>query len=144
MAAQIATGVIEGLLAAAAATPDLEICGLLTGQGMAIERAIPAANVSDDPEDSFEIDPAALIAAYRTQRAGGARILGCYHSHPCGPASPSPRDTAAAEPGHLWLIMAGGRARLWRMAANGFTEIAIHAMARNDGAAPARRRMTAR
>lgn len=93
-----------------------EICGLLFGTGERITEARAAANVSASPSDSFELDPAALFAALRVERAGGARLLGHYHSHPIGPPAPSPRDAAAAagEAGRLWLILGAGRARLWR------------------------------
>lgn len=108
---------LQTLQAAAAAQPDREICGLLFGTFDRIEEARAADNVADDPRATFEIDPAALIAAYRAQRAGGARLTGHYHSHPSGSAAPSPRDLAAAEPGRLWLILGGGEARLWEAVA---------------------------
>ncbi|MEH3106100.1 MAG: M67 family metallopeptidase [Sphingomonas fennica] len=136
MTATIATGLVAELLAAAARRPDEEICGLLIGEGGDIRRALPAANVSPRPADSFEIDPAVLIAALRAERAGGPAVLGCYHSHPRGPAIPSPRDLAAAEPGRLWLILAGDVARLWRRHAEDFTEVAFHAMAADGPAGP--------
>ncbi len=77
--------------------------------------AVETANVSPDPSTTFEIDPAALFSAIRAERAGGPRILGHYHSHPNGSATPSARDAAMAlQPGRLWLIVAAGEARLWR------------------------------
>jgi proteasome lid subunit RPN8/RPN11 len=109
----IARELLDTIRAAAAAEPGREVCGLLFGDADRIVAAAPAANVADDPADSFEIDPAALFAALRAERAGGARIVGHYHSHPNGRPDPSPRDAAAAEPGRLWLIVAGGEARLW-------------------------------
>lgn len=130
---RIATGLVDRLLAEAALSPAVEICGLLIGRPDAIEAAIPAANVSPAPADSFEIDPAVLIAAHRAERAGGPLVLGCYHSHPLGPAAPSARDRAAAEHGRLWLILGGGEARLWRMARDGFTEIAFPRAPADEG-----------
>ena len=67
------------------------------------------------PETRFEIDPATLFAALRAERAGGAKIVGYWHSHPSGDASPSATDAAMAAPdGKLWLIVAGEEVRLWR------------------------------
>jgi proteasome lid subunit RPN8/RPN11 len=100
-------------LAEAAAAPNREVCGLLFGEADAITAAEPAANVADDPAQSFEVDPRALFAAYRAERTGGAKLVGHYHSHPNGLATPSARDAAAAEPGWLWMIVAGEEATLW-------------------------------
>ncbi len=102
------------MIAAATASPDAEICGLLLGQGDVVSAIIPCANVASDPSDSFEIDPRALIAAHRAARAGGPAVLGHYHSHPRGPASPSRRDVDAAEPGSYWIIIGAGGIGCWR------------------------------
>ena len=82
------------LLALAAAEPEREVCGLLFGGSERIDAIQPCANVSENPADSFEIDPAALIAAHKDARAGGRRLIGCYHSHPNGVPEPSARDAA--------------------------------------------------
>ena len=119
MTVAIARRLLDAILAAAAADPGHEICGLLFGDEGAIRRAEPAANLSSSPADSFEVDPQALFAAIRAERAGGERLIGHYHSHPHGRAEPSPRDAAAAEPGRLWLIVGGGEARLWRSGRGG-------------------------
>jgi desampylase len=71
----------------------------------------------------FELHPATLIAAHRAQRQGGPRVMGHYHSHPSGCAEPSAQDVADAEPGSLWMILGGGRARLWRAGQEGFGEV---------------------
>ena len=98
----------------------LEICGILRGDGGCITVAQPAPNVAADPARHFEIDPAALFAALRDARRGGAAVLGWYHSHPSGRADPSATDAAqAAADGMLWLILGGGAARLWRAVAQG-------------------------
>ena len=107
MRIEIATGLIDAVIALAAADAGREVCGLLFGTPGRIADFAPAANVADDPATTFEIDPAALFAAHRAARAGGPAIIGCYHSHPSGRAWPSPRDAAGAEPGHYWLIVAG-------------------------------------
>ncbi len=101
-----------------AAGEAAEICGLLTGSAGSgayrIEGHIAAANVAPDPARHFELDPAVLIVAHRAARAGGAQVIGHYHSHPSGLAMPSATDAACAAPdGSLWLIIADGTARLW-------------------------------
>lgn len=103
--------------------PD-EKCGLLRGRGHRVLRAVPAANVAADPFTTFEIDPAALIAAHRAgRRRGGLELLGYYHTHPTGNAWPSETDAACAAPdGKLWLIAAPGEALLFRAVDSG----AIH------------------
>jgi proteasome lid subunit RPN8/RPN11 len=113
MAMRISRSLLRQILADAAAAPNREVCGLLFGEADAITAAEPAANVADDPAQSFEVDSRALFAAYRAERAGGVKLVGHYHSHPNGVATPSARDAAAAEPGWLWMIVAGGEATLW-------------------------------
>ncbi|MGN6269874.1 MAG: M67 family metallopeptidase [Sphingomonas sp.] len=123
MRVEISSAALQQIAAAAAASPDREICGLLFGTTDAIDHAEPCANVATDPERAFEIDPGALIAAHKAMRLGGAVLVGCYHSHPDGTAIPSPRDAAAAAPdGWLWLIAAGRDVTAWRAVAAGRIE----------------------
>lgn len=128
MAVTIASKLVAQIVAEANASPQREICGLLTERGV-----LSCRNVSPQPETRFEIDPAALIAALRAERAGGERVIGCYHSHPGGIAEPSVRDAADAAPnGWLWLIVgAGGTVRAWRAVEKGavhgrFDPVALH------------------
>ena len=126
MAVEISRALLARLREAAADSPHAEICGLLFGACNRIEAAVPAANVAAHPARTFEIDPAALIAAHRAERAGGARLIGHYHSHPGGSAHPSATDAAMAEPGRLWLILGTEEALLWRAEAEGaFRPIAM-------------------
>ena len=112
------------LLAEAAAAFPHECCGLLFGTPDRIDAAQPCANVAGNPLTTFEIDPAALIAAERGSRGGGPRLLGYYHSHPHGHAEPSVRDAMdCARDGRLWLIVAGDTITAWRATEGG----ALHA-----------------
>jgi proteasome lid subunit RPN8/RPN11 len=100
---------------AEAAWPE-ECCGLLSGAGLSVAAAHPCRNLAAEPAHAFEVDPQAwLDLRAALARAGrGETIIGCYHAHPDGTASPSARDLAEAwEPGFLWLVVAvaGGRAR---------------------------------
>lgn len=108
--------------AALAAMPH-ECCGLLlsTVPGGAVDSLVEARNVAPDPERRFEVDPATLLAAHRAWRAGGPAIVGCYHSHPSGPAIPSATDATMADPAiPLWLICGspGLEMRLWQIVAH--------------------------
>lgn len=122
MIARISSSLHARLLALAAAEPEREVCGLLLGAGtdLRITALHPAANVAPDPATRFEIDPAALFAVLRGERAGGPALLGHYHSHPRGAAVPSPCDAALAhDPGRLWLICGGGAVTAWQAVPGG-------------------------
>lgn len=123
MRVRISSAVVEQITALAGASPSAEICGLLLGRDDLIERAAPCRNVAAEPARRFEIDPAALIAAHRAMRDGGAQMLGHFHSHPAGRAIPSARDAdAAAADGMLWLIAGGGELTAWRAVSDGAIE----------------------
>jgi desampylase len=114
MFVRISSESIAAIRAHAAETPDLEVCGLLFGTVEVVKTVQRCANVSDTPATRFEIDPAALIAAHKAQRAGGARVIGHYHSHPNGACAPSAADANSADAvGRLWLIIAGDEIGLW-------------------------------
>jgi len=120
MRARISRCVVELIQRAAAEAAPREACGILFGADDEITGCQVTDNVSEIPETQFEIDPAALFAALRAERAGGARIAGYWHSHPGGDASPSAMDAAMAVPdGKLWLIVAGADVRLWRAVGDG-------------------------
>lgn len=119
MGLRISSCVIALLHRAAAEAAPLEACGLLFGAN-GVERASVEANVSDDPTRRFEIDPAALIAALRAERGGGDKVIGYWHSHPSGDATPSATDAAmAAADGKLWVIVAGDAVTAWRAGTGG-------------------------
>ena len=109
----------------AANSAPQECCGIFTGTANRITAAQPAANVHPSPESHFEIDPAALIAAHRAARDGGAQVLGYYHSHPDGPARPSAEDRAQASgDGRIWAIIGKDLdVTLWRDDENQFTPL---------------------
>ncbi len=105
---------------AAAAFPE-ECCGLIegtrSGETVIALALHPTANLAA-AQDRFEIDPAAHIALLRSLRGTGRSIVGCYHSHPGGPAQPSPRDReGAADERFVWLIQAVSEAGPGELAA---------------------------
>src|SRR3546814_13447183 len=99
MRARISSTLLRRIIDEATASPGAEVCGLLFGSPHRIDAAQPCRNVALDPADRFEVDPAALRAAHKATRAGGAAKEGCYHSHPDCPPEPSARDAAAGAPG---------------------------------------------
>jgi proteasome lid subunit RPN8/RPN11 len=92
---------------ALAASPR-ECCGLMEGARKADSVSVitlhETRNIAAQP-NRFEIDPTDHFRILRGARAKRTRIVGCYHSHPNGSATPSPRDYAGAgEEGFIWLI----------------------------------------
>ena len=88
--------VLSSLIAQARRTPDVEICGLLSGRDGEIMEIFPADNASGKPETSYEIGPRELFASMRNLRRERLELLGIYHSHPKAPNEPSPADIAGA------------------------------------------------
>ncbi|MEO6093912.1 MAG: M67 family metallopeptidase [Novosphingobium sp.] len=112
---EISIELLRRLVAEADRAAPLECCGLLLGQGARIETIESARNIAADPHRRFEIDPAALFAAYRAERSGGLQLIGYYHSHPSGHPAPSPRDCEhASGDRRVWAIIAGGEVGFWR------------------------------
>lgn len=116
----ISRSLLEAICADARSDGSRERCGLLLGDGASILDFVPCANLHSAPERHFELDPAALVAAYRAERASGPAVVGHYHSHPVGEAQPSLADAAAADDdGRLWLIVSRDDEGLWRSVAGG-------------------------
>ncbi len=116
----IASTALAAIVDHAHAEAPNEACGILFGSSTAIDRAERAANVAAHPARAFEIDPAALLAAYRTARGQGRQVVGWYHSHPNGEGRPSPTDAArAVEDGKVWLIVADDAVTAWRVVPDG-------------------------
>ncbi|HEX7693845.1 MAG TPA: M67 family metallopeptidase [Sphingomonas sp.] len=114
MRLEISREALAGIRAAAAAAHPLEACGLLFGDDGWISGWEETRNVAVRAETEFEIDPAALFAALRVERAGGPKLLGCWHSHPNGFGRPSATDIAmASSDGNIWLIVAGEEVTAW-------------------------------
>jgi proteasome lid subunit RPN8/RPN11 len=110
MVVHISRELLDAIMAQAMAAAPRECCGLLLSHGelRRVDAVQPTVNVAADPESRFEIDPRLLLAHHRAQRAGGAQIIGCYHSHPRGTPAPSMSDAAQAEGrGEIWLICSG-------------------------------------
>lgn len=123
---EVTSQALTTMRAAAAAAHPHEVCGLLLGEGARITAARVARNVHPTPATHFEIDPQALIDAHRAARAGGAQVLGYFHSHPTGDPVPSMTDRASASgDGRIWAIVAGHDVRFWRDDIAGFAALSL-------------------
>ena len=109
---QIDPAAIRLLTTRAAASRD-ELCGVLLGrrEPPIVEQLIEGRNVDATPRRCYLLDAATLLRADAHARASGLTIVGFYHSHPDGPAIPSPADRGTMWPGYVYLIAAvSGRA----------------------------------
>lgn len=97
---------VNKILTHAQHSPEAEVCGLIAAQDGVPDRVYPIANVADEPQRLFAMDPEAQIEAMRQMREGGEELYAIYHSHPHASAQPSARDLQeAAYPQALYLIV---------------------------------------
>lgn len=121
MELEVTSAVLADLRAEAARAHPHECCGILLGRGRRIDAIRQAANVHPSPATRFEIDPQALVDAFRAERAGGPQVMGFYHSHPAGPPVPSATDREmAAHDGRVWAIVAADEIAFWGDHEHGF------------------------
>jgi [CysO sulfur-carrier protein]-S-L-cysteine hydrolase len=82
--------------------PALEMCGLLAGRAGVVDRVWPVPNARQSPVEYCMAGPefaAAMVGC-------GFEPLGIFHSHPAGPAGPSPIDIAeAAYPDCIYVVI---------------------------------------
>ncbi len=114
-----------------------EACGLLLGRRRGrrtlITSAVASANLADQPDRRFEVDPGLRLRLQRAAREAGDSVIGHYHSHPDGDAQPSQTDAGQVfEPDLVWLIAAVGAGEMLDVAAfmplpegNGFRRVAL-------------------
>jgi proteasome lid subunit RPN8/RPN11 len=83
-----------------------EACGLLGGHGYSIEAGWRITNALHSPT-AFAMDAREQVRAMLAIAADDLELVAIYHSHPYGPARPSPTDLARfAYPEVLYLIWA--------------------------------------
>jgi [CysO sulfur-carrier protein]-S-L-cysteine hydrolase len=83
-----------------------EACGLLGGPLGQVERVYLVENIDHSPV-SYQMDPTEQVRAMLEIEAAGWEITAIFHSHPAGPAVPSPTDVAQAfYPDAVYLIFA--------------------------------------
>ena len=117
---RIVRAVYDALVVHAREAVPEECCGLLLSTGDLIDASVPARNLLRSAT-RFRIDPADHFGAIRLARASGRAVMGAYHSHPLGPSTPSPTDTAEMnDPSllHVIVSLASGSAAVgayaWR------------------------------
>lgn len=73
----------------------LEACGLLAGRNGRVELVVGVRNAARSPV-RYLMDPRGQWHALEKFEQLGMELLGIYHSHPNGPAQPSPTDITEA------------------------------------------------
>jgi len=95
-----------------AAAPE-EACGLLGGAGGRVCRVYPVENALHSPV-AYTMEPHAQIETMLAIEAAGWELVGIFHSHPGGPAAPSPTDVRQAYyPEALTVILSPGLGGAW-------------------------------
>ena len=117
-------GALRRIREVAQAAWPLEACGLLEGRRdrgrVQVYAAHVLANVDDDPRHRYTIDPESWLHLEHAARAARRTIVGVWHSHPHGDATPSASDRDEAWPGWSYLIAgvtngALSELRCWRL-----------------------------
>lgn len=92
-------GLYDEMIRHLAAHYPEEACGLLGGRvdGRSAQSAqlYPVENALHSPV-AYEMEPLAQVRAMLSIEAEGLELVGIFHSHPAGPAAPSPSDVAQA------------------------------------------------
>ena len=70
-----------------------EACGLIGGQGDEARLVLPVTNELHSPV-RFRMSPQEQLDAFLRFEQAGLELIGIFHSHPRGPATPSPTDIA--------------------------------------------------
>lgn len=73
----------------------LEACGLLGGRAGVVNVVVTVKNAAASSV-RFMMDPREQLRAFDQIEYAGQEILAVFHSHPSGPAVPSPSDLAEA------------------------------------------------
>lgn len=119
-----------------------EVCGVLVGDRAGdvdagngehdadttdrVSEAVPVANVAADPERFYELDPAATVGAIEDAECRGRDVIGFYHSHPRGSASPSDTDRARATwSGYVYAIVAPEGVVAYRWTGESFRRLRV-------------------
>jgi proteasome lid subunit RPN8/RPN11 len=68
----------------------------LWGGRREVERVLPLPNVHPNPLSAYLAEPLSLLKALKALEEEGMALLAIYHSHPRGPAFPSPKDLQEA------------------------------------------------
>jgi proteasome lid subunit RPN8/RPN11 len=102
----LAPGIADAIRAHGVETYPHECCGALVGRDREVTGTVPLPNTTDEgPRRRFLVRPSDYRQAERAAAAGGAELLGFYHSHPDHPARPSQYDLDHAWPYFSYIIV---------------------------------------
>ncbi len=87
--------VYRAMLAHLQAVYPLEGCGILAGMGETAVHHYAIPNIRRSPV-AYEMDPHRQVQVMLELETAGWQMVAIYHSHPTGPAYPSPTDVAQA------------------------------------------------
>ena len=123
---------VESLQVQASREYPNECCGVLLGRWRqheghsvtSVVRGIPSVNTANDRSRNYAIAPESLYRLHKDLLAEPIEIVGYYHSHPVGEATPSETDRRAAWPGVSYLVIApyaiaAAPIRSWRLDSGG-------------------------
>ncbi|MDH5376961.1 MAG: M67 family metallopeptidase [Gammaproteobacteria bacterium] len=84
------------LISYAQASPEEEICGLISKTETGQLKNYPIHNAAPDKSIRYEMDPKELISTMRKMREQNETLFIIYHSHPNSEAHPSETDIREA------------------------------------------------
>jgi proteasome lid subunit RPN8/RPN11 len=118
---------VRAMVAHARERVPAECCGVLVGRGSHVVEAARARNLAASPT-RYLLDPADHMNIRRSARQRGFEVLGFYHSHPHGPATPSETDLAEAAYPEAVLMIVGlteheAELRAYRLEGGAFAEV---------------------
>jgi proteasome lid subunit RPN8/RPN11 len=104
----------QAMLAHAAFCHPFESCGLIAFDDTGKPRFVYALTNRARSSSRYVVDPAEHFRAIQHAESSGWTIGGAFHSHPDGPAIPSPTDVAEArDPSWVYLVTAADEVRAW-------------------------------
>jgi proteasome lid subunit RPN8/RPN11 len=102
-------------------TPQVEVCGLIGGrwrnQIASVDSVVWIQNIDALPALRFTMSPSEQLKAMLEFEKHGLELVGIFHSHPHGPASPSPTDIAEANYTEVVYLIGvpNGEIAAWRI-----------------------------
>ena len=116
-----------------------EACGLIAGDGMTIELALPLENVAASPESRFRVDAREQLRALKQIDERELRWMGVYHSHTRSAPNPSPADIREAADDNLLHLIVSLEAnqiafKLWRISQDSVDAVDLVFVGQTDAA----------
>ena len=123
---------VEKLKSMAQTGYPFEACGILVGEKQGgVHHVLSVKETRNvcpkNKRDSFELDLTAFLKEEKAARHAGLDVLGFWHTHPDGIATPSPKDLSDAWPEYSYTIIGVNQFgvidfRSWRAGKNDFHE----------------------